>query len=264
VPPDASGAVSAAAVLDAIRPDTLLVSVMHVNNETGVIQPVDEIADRLGAAAAFFHVDAAQSYGREIAALRHPRIDLISVSGHKIHAPKGIGALIARRRSGVRPPISPLLYGGLQERGWRPGTLPVPLIAGLGLAAALALAEGEARARQCRDFGARLLRGLAPLQPSIAGAPGRTVPHIVNLAFPGADADAVIEAWADLAAVSHGAACTSQAYTCSHVLAAMDLPRWRQDGAVRLSWCHLTQMPDLAAMVAALAPRGGHVASAAP
>jgi cysteine desulfurase len=197
-------------------------------------------------------VDAAQGFGKEIPALRNPRIDLISLSGHKIHAPKGVGALIVRRRDGKRPPLEPLMYGGGQERGWRPGTLPVHLIAGLGRAAELALGECKARARVCREFRARLLDGLTPLRPVINGNPDRSVAHIVNLSIPGVDAETAIDAWRELVAISHGAACTAQSYTCSHVLNAMGLPEWREEGALRLSWCHSTPMPDLAAMVEAV------------
>jgi cysteine desulfurase len=150
--PDAGGAVDATAVQRAVRPDTLLVSVMHVNNETGIVQPIEEIASLLEPSAVVLHVDAAQGFGRQIAALRNRRIDLISVSGHKIHAPKGVGALVVRRREGARPLLDALMYGGGQERGWRPGTLPVPLIAGLGKAAELALDECETRTLRCREF----------------------------------------------------------------------------------------------------------------
>jgi cysteine desulfurase len=252
VQPDAGGAVDPAALLRLVRADTLCVSVMHVNNETGVVQPIGDIATGLHGCDVIFHVDAAQGFGKDIPALRNRRIDLISVSGHKIHAPKGVGALIARKRSGVRPQLSALMYGGGQERGWRPGTLPVPLIAGLGKAAELAIRNHEDRTRRCAEFRAVLLDGLAPLNPVVNGDPARAVPHIINIAIPDVDAETAIEAWGDLVAVSHGAACTSQSYTCSHVLGAMNVPIWRQDGALRLSWCHLTDLPDLPAMVAAI------------
>jgi cysteine desulfurase len=252
VPPRGDGWVEPGAVRAAVRDDTLLVSVMHVNNETGVVQPVDEIAEELAGHAAFLHVDAAQGFGKELSRLRHPRLDLVSVSGHKLHAPQGVGALILRRRGGARPPLTPLLHGGGQELGLRPGTLPVALIAALGEAAELALRDAEARARRCVELRRLLLDGLAGLDPSVNGDPARALPHILNLSFPGRDAEAVIEAWADLAAVSDGAACTTQSRTCSHVLAAMGLPPERRDGAVRLSWCHLTPEPDVAAMAAAL------------
>jgi cysteine desulfurase len=252
IAPNVGGAVDPAAVVRRIRSDTLLVSVMHVNNETGIVQPIEEIAAGLSDSSAMLHVDAAQGFGKEIPALRHRRIDLISVSGHKIHAPKGVGALIARKRGGARPPLRALLHGGGQERGWRPGTLAVPLIAGLGKAAELALEEHEMRARRCAEFRAMLLDGLAPLNPVVNADSARAVSNIVNIAIPGVDAETAMEAWEDLVAVSHGAACTSQSYTCSHVLSAMNLPMWRQDGALRLSWCHFTEIPDLAAMVDAI------------
>ena len=97
-----------------------------------------------------------------------------------------------------------------------------------------------------------VLDGLAPLAPVINGDPARSVPHILNIAIPGVDAEDAMDAWEDLVAISHGAACTSQSYTCSHVLSAMNLAPWRQDGALRLSWCHFTEVPDLAAMVGAI------------
>jgi len=253
VRPASDGTVAVDAVVAAVRPGTRLVTVMHVNNETGAIQPITGIADALQGRDCVFHVDAAQSFGRELTDLRHPRIDLISASSHKIQGPKGVGALIARR-SAAPPPLRPLMFGGGQERGLRPGTLPVPLIAGFGLAAELAVTEREERARRCRVFRDGLLRGLDPLHPAIHGDPARAVPYILNLSFPGIDAEVAIDAWADLVAISNGAACTSQSYTCSHVLSAMALPKWQIDGALRFSWCASTPEPDWPAMVSAVSP----------
>jgi cysteine desulfurase len=237
-------------VADAVRPDTRLVSVMQVNNETGEALPIAEVADRLEGHTAFLHVDAAQGYGKRLDDLRHPRIDMVSVSGHKIHGPKGVGALILRRRAGGRAPIAPLLFGGGQERGLRPGTLPVHLIAGLGKAAELALAEHADRTARVEAYRRALLHGLAPLRPLVNGTSEGG--NIINLSIPGRAAEEVIDAWADLVAISQGAACTSQAYTCSHVLSAMGLDEERKAGAVRLSWCHFSELPDLARMVQAL------------
>jgi cysteine desulfurase len=256
VSPGQGGAVDPDAILAALRPDTLLLSMMHVNNETGVIQPLTEVADRLRVSGAdtYLHVDAAQSFAREIEALRHPRLDLISVSAHKINGPKGIGALVMRRRDGRRPPLQPLMFGGGQERQLRPGTMPVPLAAGLGLAAELAVAEADARDARCRAFRLALLGGLAPLEPVINGDPSRSVPYILNLSIPGLDAETAIDAWCDLVAISNGAACTSQSYTCSHVLSGMQLPDWRKDGALRFSWCAASPEPDWSALVSAVKP----------
>src|SRR5262245_29496129 len=254
VAPGPSGAVDPEAIVANVRPDTLLVSVMHVNNETGVIQPVVDIAERLADRPVCLHVDAAQGFGRDLLPLRHPRIDLISASAHKINGPKGIGALIARRRNGQRPALRPLMFGGGQERGLRPGTMPVPLVAGFGLAAQLAVAEVEERDARCRAFRASLLAGLAPLAPVVNGDPDRSVPYILNVSFPDLDAETAIDAWRSLVAISNGAACTSQSYTCSHVLTAMQLPAWRKDGALRFSWCASSAEPDWDALITAIEP----------
>jgi cysteine desulfurase len=254
VPPDQGGAVDPDAIRAAVRPDTLLVSMMHVNNETGVIQPLEEVADRLQDTDAYLHVDAAQSFARQLAPLRHPRVDLISVSAHKINGPQGVGALVMRRRNGRRPPLEALMVGGGQERGLRPGTIPVPLVVGLGLAAELAVAEAAARDARCRALRAALLAGLAPLDPVVNGDVGRSVPYIINVSFPGLDAETVMDAWHGLVEISNGAACTSQTYTCSHVLSAMQLPPWTRDGALRFSWCSASTEPNWRDMVAAVKP----------
>lgn len=254
IDPRPDGAVDVADILTALRPDTLLVSVMHVNNETGVLQPVAEIADALRESRAYFHVDAAQSFARELEPLCHPRIDLISVSAHKINGPKGIGALVLRRREGQRPPVQALMFGGGQERGLRPGTLPVALAVGFGMATEFAVKEADARAARCGAFRNALLRGLAPLEPVVNGDLRKSVPYIINLAFPRLVADVAIDAWQDLVAIAHGAACASQSYTCSHVLSAMRLPEWRKDGALRFSWNAATAEPNWTALVAAVQP----------
>jgi cysteine desulfurase len=252
--PNGRGVVEVDAVWQALRDETSVVSVMHVNNETGAIQPIAEIAAMLSDHPAWLHVDAAQSFAREIEALRHPRIDLISISGHKVQGPKGVGALIVRRRNGARPPLMPLAFGGGQERNLRPGTIAVPLVAGFGKAVELAAAECDLRDAACRAFRHSLLAGLAALEPTINGDPDRSVPYILNVSFPGLEAEATIDAWQDLVAVSHGAACSSQSYTCSHVLGAMGLETWRQENALRFSWCAASVAPDWAALVAAAEP----------
>ena len=249
VPPNRGGWVEPQTLRAAVRDDTLLVSVMHVNNETGIIQPIDQIAALLAEHPAYLHVDAAQGFGKVIAPLRNKRIDFISISGHKIHAPKGIGALVAHRRGDEKPPLAPLMFGGGQERGLRPGTLPVHLIVGLGLASELALREAEKRSEFNRRFRQRALETLASLDPVLAGDQNRVIPNIINLSFPGIDADQAMEALAGIAAISNGSACTSQSLTCSHVLSAMRLTADQIEGALRLSWCHLTPDPDWARFV---------------
>ncbi len=243
IEPDASGAVNADQVRAALRPDTLLVSVMHVNNETGVRQPIEAIAATLESHEAYFHVDAAQGFGKELEGLRCPRIDLISISSHKIYGPVGVGALVARRRGFKKPPLTALAFGGGQERGLRPGTLPVPLIIGLGLAAKLARTDAQERQARCAAVRAEALAALQALPIRLHGDPDNTLPHVLNFSVAGIDSEALMLAIKDIAAVSNGSACTSQSYEPSHVLAAMRLPEEAVAGAVRLSWCHLT--PDV-------------------
>lgn len=244
LPVDDLGWPSAEALAGALRPETFLVSTMHVNNETGVQLPLDAYADTLGEHPAWWHVDAAQGFGKTMPALRNHRIDLMSISGHKIYGPKGIGALVTRRRRYDRPPLTPLMFGGGQERGLRPGTLPVALVAGFGEAARLAVAESEMRRSACETYRAEILEGLAPLRPLLNGDPTRLLPHVLNVSFDGIDAEAAMVATKDLIAISNGSACTSSSYEPSHVLSAMGLEADRIAGALRISWSHMTPQVD--------------------
>lgn len=249
LPVAAAGAVDPESVLKALRPDTLLVSVMQVNNETGVKQPLEAIAQALKEHPAYLHTDAAQGFGKDLEALRNPRVDLISISGHKVYAPKGVGALIMRRRGYERPPLSPFVYGGGQERGLRPGTVPVALVAALGTAAQTAARDHDKRQLACGRFKEQLLHAMAPLNPRLTGDQKLTMPHVVNLAFPGLDSEALIVALKDLIAISNGSACTSSSYTPSHVLKAMGMSDDEANECVRISWCHMTPEVDWGAVV---------------
>jgi cysteine desulfurase len=241
--PDESGRVHAQAALDAVRPDTLLVSVMHANNETGVMQPLEAIAAGLPDAV-WLHVDAAQTFGKLLTPLRNPRIDLISVSAHKIFGPKGIGALINRRRNGQRAPLSPLMFGGGQERGIRPGTQAVHLIAGFGKAAELAMREHAQRQAACLAFRDGVLSAVAQLGGQLNGDQEHCLPHVVNVSLPGLNSEAAMVSLKGMLALSNGSACTSTSYEPSHVLVAMGLDQERIESALRLSWCHLTPAVD--------------------
>lgn len=243
VSPDSAGVVGADAIKAALRPETLLVSVMQVNNETGARQPISDIASRLEDHDAYFHIDAAQGFGKELNPLLSPRVDLISISSHKLYGPVGVGALVARRRGFKRPPLEPLTFGGGQERGLRPGTVPVPLIVGLGLAAETAHKYAEKRKAHCLAIRAEALAALSPLGIRLHSEPEQTLPHVLNFSVDGVDSEALMVALKDLAAISNGSACTSQSYKPSHVLKAMGLPESAIAGAVRLSWCHMT--PDV-------------------
>jgi cysteine desulfurase len=244
IPPNVGGWIEPQAISQALREDTLLVSTMHVNNETGILQPLDSIANLLQEHSCYWHVDAAQGFGKEIPALCQARIDMISVSAHKIYGPKGVGALILRRRNYRRPPLQPLLYGGGQERGLRPGTLPVPLIVGFGVAAELARQYHQERANKCLAFRQRMLTALSPLQPRIHGDAKRCLPHVLNFSISGLDSEAAMLALKGIIAVSNGAACTSSSYSSSYVLQGMGLTANEIQGALRFSWCHLTAAVD--------------------
>lgn len=243
IDPDQSGRIDAQAVLGAVRPDTLLVSVMHANNETGVVQPVEDIAAGL-LDTVWLHVDAAQTFGKLIAPLQNSRIDLISLSAHKIFGPKGIGALISRRRDGQRAPLSPLMFGGGQERGVRPGTQAVHLIAGFGVAAQLALRDHTQRQAACVAFRDGVLTAMAQLGGQLNGDQEHCLPHVLNVSLPGLNSEAAMVALKGILALSNGSACTSTSYDPSHVLVAMGLEPERIDSALRLSWCHLTPAVD--------------------
>ena len=246
--PTSDGAVQASAVETALRDDTFLVSVMHVNNETGAIQPIAEIANALANHHAVLHIDSAQGYGKDLASLQHPRIDLISATAHKIYGPKGIGALV-RRANARTDKILPLMWGGGQERGLRPGTIPVHLAIGFGEAARLALAHNASRRAACELYRDQLLSALSVLHPTLHGEISHLLPNVVNLRFGDLDSEAVMLALKELVAISNGSACTSSNYAASHVLTAMHLSDVEASTATRWPWCHLTPQPDWSAII---------------
>jgi len=236
VPVTSGGYVDPDAVRERLRPNTLVVSVMHANNETGVLQPVLEISELLARTKTLFHVDAAQTYGKEVEALRRLKCDFLSISSHKIYGPKGVGALHARRRSGQRRPLAPLMLGGGQEMGLRPGTLPVPLVVGLGKAAELAGQEFRERREAAKRVKGGFLQALAEVEHRINGDSSRTQSHVINVGFPGVDSEALMLALRSEIAVSNGSACTSASYSPSHVLKAMGLADDLVASSVRISW----------------------------
>lgn len=243
--PTPGGWVEPALLQEHLREDTLLVSLMHVNNETGIIQPLEEYVAVLEGHSAYFHVDAAQSFGKLIAPLQHPRVDLVSISGHKIYGPKGIGALMTRRRKYKRPPLKPLMFGGGQEKGLRPGTIPVHLAVGLGQAAEQALLHHEERKKACLAFGEELRAQLGLLDPVWVGDDEHRLYNTASMRFPGVDSEAVMVRLKSLAALSNGSACTSNSYTPSHVMLAMGLDEKEAQEVLRFSWCQNTVMSVL-------------------
>ena len=210
---------------DAIRDDTILASVMHVNNEIGVIQPIKELGAICKNKGIIFHVDAAQSMGKLSINVDDMRIDLLSISAHKLYGPKGVGALYVRRKN-PRVQLQPIMFGGGHERGIRSGTLPVPNIVGLGKACDLAadvMIEENLRISQLRDT---LLKGIRAENPnaSINGSMEHRVAGNLNMSFPGVNNEAIIAAVPAIA-ISSGSACTTSTMEPSHVLLALGMSK---------------------------------------
>jgi len=204
----------------ALREDTLVVSVMTVNNEIGVIQPIKEIGAICRERSIFFHTDAAQAFGKIPLNVEDMNIDLMSISGHKIYGPKGVGALYVRRRPRVR--LEAQINGGGQERGFRSGTLPTPLIVGLGKAAEIAGKEMQAENERLHYLSDKLYKGLTDNIPEVYlnGDAEHRIPGNLNLSFAYIEGESMLMAIRELA-VSSGSACTSASLEPSYVLRAL-------------------------------------------
>jgi cysteine desulfurase len=255
VPVTSCGYIEPEAIEKRIRKDTLLVSVMHANNETGIIQPVQEVSDLLAGSKTFFHTDAAQTFGKEVENLKALQCDFMSISGHKIYGPQGIGAIYVRKIGLQGRPLEPLMYGGGQERGFRPGTLPVPLIVGLGTAARLAAEEYIERNMSAATFRRQFLEALGEVKYLLNGDLSRSQPHVLNVCFPGVDNEALMLRLRAIAAVSNGSACSSTSHSPSHVLAAMGFDDDRINGSIRISWgpnMDQVQFPQLLEAISSL------------
>ena len=231
--PQPNGLVSLPQLEAAMRDDTILVSLMHVNNEIGVIQDVAAIGELCRARKIFFHVDAAQSCGKIAIDVEAMKIDLLSMSAHKIYGPKGIGALFVRRKPRVR--LEAQMHGGGHERGMRSGTLPTHQIVGMGEAFRLAKLEmhtEEARIRQLRD---RLWNGIKNIEEVyVNGDLEQRVPGNLNVSFAYVEGESLIMALKDLA-VSSGSACTSARLEPSYVLRALGLNDELAHSSIRFS-----------------------------
>lgn len=236
VAPDHTGRVDAAAVLSLVKDTTLLVSVMHINSETGIIQPVEEIGEALSKTNVFFHVDATQSFGKLNAAIRTMKYDMLSFTAHKFGGPQGVGGLVLRRKRYKLPPIAPLFCGGQQERGIRPGTTPVALIAGMTTAAEIADCECVEQQAKCAVIKETLLNQLDGLRYTINGDPAHCISNTINISFDGVDAESLFVALKAEYAFSNGSACNSSSYTPSYVLTEMGLSTKLVNEAVRISW----------------------------
>jgi len=241
--PDRTGLIDPAQVGAAIGRETALVSIMHVNNETGVVQDIGAIGSVCRETGALFHVDAAQSAGRAPIDVREQSVDLLSLSAHKCYGPKGIGALFIDRARAGR--LQPLMFGGGQQRGMRPGTLPVHQIVGMGCALALAAVRLEHDARDAAALRGRLWRQISGI-PGILlnGHPDRQSGHILNVSVPGVEGESLMAELGKKLAVSSGSACASGSPDASAVLRSMGRPDQLARSSVRFSFGRQTTGAD--------------------
>ncbi|MEO5813993.1 MAG: cysteine desulfurase family protein [Gemmatimonadaceae bacterium] len=228
------GRVDDASFDDLVTDDVAVCSVMWVNNEIGVMQDIAALAARAKARGVIFHTDAVQAFGKVVVDARATTFDLLSISGHKIGAPKGIGALYVRRGT----PIEPLMFGGAQDRGRRPGTENVAMAVGLARAAELAVAEREHEWNTLAALRDRLENALLQRIPDavVHGRGAPRAPHIMSISVPGTDSESLLMAL-DLRGIacSAGSACQSGSVTPSHVLAAIGVPADLASSAIRMS-----------------------------
>jgi cysteine desulfurase len=246
--PDAEGLISADSVREALQDDTQLVSIMLVNNETGVINPVAEIGQLCRERGVLLHVDAAQAVGKiavDVAALQ---IDLMSVSAHKFYGPKGVGALYVKRA--VQRQLLPQMHGGGHERGMRSGTLPTHQLAGMGEAARLAMQHVETEQSSIQQLRDQLWQGIADL-PGLRrnGSAEQVVPGHLNVCFGGIDGETLLLSLRELA-VSSGSACTSASMEPSYVLKAMGLSDADAHSSIRFSLGRFTRASDVEQAIA--------------
>ena len=247
VQPEEDGRVDAKKVLSLVKDDTLLVSLMHANNETGVIQPVKEIGEALEEKGILFHIDATQSCGKLVPELKELKYNMLSLSAHKLSGPQGVGALILRKKRYKLPPIKAITFGGQQEHGIRPGTVPVALVAGLGKACELAEENYEnnmLRYIQNKKAVMSLIEK-SGLDFEINGNQEFCMPNTVNVSFRGVKSEALMLYSKQYCAVSNGSACTSNDYSPSYVLTAMGLDADRISSAIRISWGAETKQEQL-------------------
>jgi cysteine desulfurase len=238
---------------EALDDDTALVSVMYANNETGVVFPVEDLARMVTSRGIPFHTDAVQAAGKIPLDMSGSSVDLLSISGHKLHAPKGIGVLYIRR--GTK--LSPLLKGGHQEKGRRGGTENVPYIMGLGKAVELAGARMQDENRRVKAMRDRLEKGLLDTVPNslVNGDPDHRLPNTTSISFEYVEGESILMKLNDLGVcASSGSACTSGSLEPSHVLRAMGVPFTAAHGSIRFSLSIYNREEDVDAVVRGLPP----------
>lgn len=238
VDPQKDGRICAKDVLARVTEKTLLVSVMHANNETGAIQPVLDIGKALSEKNILFHVDGTQSCGKLVEEIQNMQYDMLSLSAHKMYGPQGVGAIVLKRKKHKLPPVKAIMFGGPQEHRLRPGTVPVALVAGLGKACELVLCEHEKNIENCYKIKQELLKTLesSGLEFVINGDIKYSMPNTLNVCMKGISSEALMLASKQYCSLSNGSACTSSDYTPSHVLKAMGISDEDVLSSIRISW----------------------------
>jgi cysteine desulfurase len=241
--PQDNGLITVEQLAEAIRPDTILVSVMLVNNEIGVIQPIDEIGELCRKKGIIFHCDAAQATGKVHIDLEKSKVDLMTFTAHKTYGPKGIGALYVRRKPRVR--IEAQMHGGGHERGLRSGTLPTHQIVGMGEAFRIAKEEMDSEMVRIKALRDRLAKGLQEMEEVyINGDMAHRVPHNLNVSFNYVEGESLIMAIKDIA-VSSGSACTSASLEPSYVLRALGRSDELAHSSIRFTFGRFTTEEDI-------------------
>jgi len=238
VSPDLSGRVSIDEILDKTQDDTLLVSVMHVNNETGIIQPVKELGEALQERDVLFHIDATQSCGKLVEEVRSLKYNMLSISVHKLMGPQGVGVLVLRKKTYRLPPVNAIFYGGQQEHGIRPGTIPVALTAGCGKACEIAENEYKKNNAYLREIKEKVLNELnaSGIDYHVNGDQKYCIDSTLNICIDGVSSEALMISTKQYCGLSNGSACTSKSYSPSYVLVAMGIPTSQIENSVRISW----------------------------
>ena len=241
--PNEKGVITPEQVASAIRGDTLVVSLMQVNNELGSISDLGRIASICREQGVLSHTDAAQSFGKVPVDVQVLGVDMLSLSGHKIYGPKGIGALYVRRQDGLA--VDAQIHGGGHEMGMRSGTLPTHQIVGLAAAAKLMQAQMSGETQRIGMLRDRFVSHLQQIPEVHLNSPiTQSIPHIVNVAFGGVDGETLLLALNNIA-ISTGSACNSASVEPSHVLTGIGMPRELADASLRFSFGRYTQVPDI-------------------
>ncbi len=236
--PDQSGRVNVQEIISLLREDTLLMSLMHANNETGIIQPVQELGEALAEREILFHVDATQTCGKLVEEIRKLKYNMLSFSAHKLRGPQGVGVLVLKKQGYRLPPVKNIMFGGQQEHGIRPGTVPVALVAGCGSACEIAERNYKFNSEKSQRIKKLIFETIdkSGIEHHFNGNQEYCLDTTANVCFPGVMSEALMIATKQYCSISNGSACTSKSYAPSYVLKSMGITAEEIEASVRISW----------------------------